>query len=98
MAHPYTGQAKGWKLVPPNTPPLMMKENSPLRPKASFLDYDVWVLPYAEDQLFPGGFYLNNSGLTEWVGRNPDASVENRDIVLFHMFGLTHIPRVEGTQ
>ncbi|XP_021955837.1 peroxisomal primary amine oxidase isoform X1 [Folsomia candida] len=95
MAHPYTGQAKGWKLVPPNTPPLMMKENSPLRPKASFLDYDVWVLPYAEDQLFPGGFYLNNSGLTEWVGRNPDASVENRDIVLFHMFGLTHIPRVE---
>jgi len=95
ISHPYTKHPVAWKLMPMNTPGLKMNENSPLRPKAAFLDYDVWVTPYAENQFFAGGFYLNNSGLPEWVGNNPDASVDNTDIVLWHNFGLTHIPRVE---
>lgn len=93
--HKYTGQPVGWKLMPMNSPPMMMAKDSPLHPKAAFLDYDVWVTPYAEDQLFAGGFYLNNSGLPVWVGNDPGASVANTDIVLWHSFGLTHIPRVE---
>jgi len=93
--HPYSGKPVGWKLMPMNSPPLMMRNDSAYAPKVGFLDYDVWVIPYVEDQIFPGGFYLNNSGLPVWVGDNPDASLENTDIVLFHNFGLVHIPRVE---
>jgi len=95
VTHPYTKQPVAWKLMPANSPGPLRRQDSPLQPKSGFVDYDVWVLPYKEDQFYAGGFYLNNSGLPEWVGQNPDASVENTDIVMFHNFGLTHIPRVE---
>jgi primary-amine oxidase len=93
--HPYTRQPVAWKLMPVNSPGLKMKEDSPLRPKAAFLDYDVWVTKYEEGQLFAGGYYLNADGLNEWVGNDTEASIEDKDIVLWHNFGLTHIPRVE---
>jgi len=93
--HPYTKRPVAWKLMPQNTPPPLLRKDSQLHPKAGFLDYDVWVTPYQEDQFFAGGFYLNKSGLPEWVGNDPNANVDNTDIVLWHNFGLTHIPRVE---
>jgi len=91
----YTGKSIGWKLIPAVTPPLLIKKDSPLHPQVAFLDYDFWATRYQENQLYSGGFYLNNSGLPEWVANDPDASVENTDIVLWHMFGPAHIPRVE---
>jgi len=66
-----------------------------MHPKSAFTDFDVWVTPYKENQLFPAGFYLNNSGLPEWVAEDPNASIENTDIVLWHVFGITHIVRIE---
>jgi len=94
--NPITGTPRGWKLVPgANGPPLILKKQSPLYPKCSFTDYDVWVTPYEENQLFAGGLYLNNSGLPEWVGQNPNANIRNVDIVLWHVFGIAHIPRIE---
>jgi primary-amine oxidase len=81
--------------MPINTPGLLMRNDSALRPKAAFLDYDVWVTKYEEGQIFAGGYYLNGNGLVDWVGNGTDVSVENTDIVLWHNFGLTHIPRVE---
>jgi primary-amine oxidase len=89
------GLPTGWKLIPQNTPPLLMKKDSPLREKASFLDYDIWVTKYKEGQLFAAGDYLNKSGLPEWVGKEPEVGVVDTDIVLWHNFGMTHFPRVE---
>lgn len=91
-----TGTQPGWKLIGQNSPGLLMKENSPIRRRAAFLDYDVWVTPYKDGELYPGGFYLNGSGLPEWLKNDPDAGIENQDVVLWHNFGLVHIPRLEG--
>jgi len=85
----------GYKLIPQNTPGLLMKKDSLLRPKAAFLDYDVWVTPFKDEQMFAGGQYLNNSGLPEWVAKDPNANIQDEDIVLWHNFGMTHFPRVE---
>lgn len=41
------------------------------------------------------GFYLNNSGLPEWVRQNRNANIQNTDVVIWHNFGITHIPRTE---
>lgn len=73
-----------------------MKKDSPLRPRAGHLEHDVWVTPYRDGDLYPGGFYLNNSGLPEWVGSDPGASIENTDVVLWHNFGISHITSPEN--
>jgi primary-amine oxidase len=85
----------GWRLIPMNMPPVFMHRDSPLFFKAGFSDYDVWVTPFKDREIYPGGFYLNNGGLPTIVKREPSASIENQDIVLWHVFGLTHIPRAE---
>lgn len=90
-----SGGPKGWKLIPDHVARLMMSKDSILHPKNAFVDYDVWVTPYKEDQLFAAGTYLNQSGLPQWVGDEPAANIVNDDIVLWHVFGVTHVVRVE---
>jgi primary-amine oxidase len=34
-------------------------------------------------------------GLPQWIAANPSASIANKDIVLWHTFGLTHFPSPE---
>lgn len=94
--HKVTNKPVGWKLMPHSYPPVLMKADSPMRKNAGFMAYDMWVTLQNDDQLYPGGFYLNNSGLPEWVRDKLGETIENKDIVLWHNFGLTHITRVEG--
>lgn len=85
----------GWRLSPDHAIHLMMKADSVQHSRFSFVDYDVWVTPYKEDQLYAGGFYLNSSGLEKWVDDDPDVDITDTDVVLWHVFGVTHIVRVE---
>lgn len=91
--NPYTKQPVAFKLAPSATPPMFVQKESPIFPYAGWMEYNTWVTPYQEDQLFPGGYYLNKSGLPEWVGQNENANIDNTDIVLWHTLGVTHIPR-----
>ncbi|OXA62583.1 Copper amine oxidase 1 [Folsomia candida] len=93
--HPFSRTPMGYHLVAGSPVHLMINPDSPLHPKCAFVDYTVWVTPYEENQLYAGGAYLNNSGLPEWVASTPDANLVGTDIVLWHVFGVTHIPRVE---
>lgn len=34
-------------------------------------------------------------GLPAWIAANPNAKIDNADIVLWHTFGLTHFPAPE---
>ncbi|KVH89297.1 Copper amine oxidase [Cynara cardunculus var. scolymus] len=52
----------------------------------------------AYNQAFPGGEFPNQNprvgeGLASWVQQN--RSLEETDIVLWYVFGITHIPRLE---
>lgn len=93
-----TGQLTGYKLVPgSNCLPLAGPEAKFLR-RAAFLKHNLWVTPYAHNEMFPGGEFPNQNprvgeGLASWVKQN--RSLEEADIVLWYVFGLTHIPRLE---
>ncbi|KAH9708708.1 Amine oxidase [Citrus sinensis] len=93
-----TGQLTGYKLVPgSNCLPLAGSEAKFLR-RAAFLKHNLWVTPYAHDEMYPGGEFPNQNprvgeGLATWVKQN--RSLEETDIVLWYVFGVTHIPRLE---
>ncbi|GAV78914.1 LOW QUALITY PROTEIN: Cu_amine_oxid domain-containing protein/Cu_amine_oxidN2 domain-containing protein/Cu_amine_oxidN3 domain-containing protein [Cephalotus follicularis] len=93
-----TGQLTGYKLVPgSNCLPLAGSEAKFLR-RAAFLKHNIWVTPYARDEMYPGGEFPNQNprvgeGLATWVKQN--RSLEETDIVLWYVFGITHIPRLE---
>ncbi|XP_042436576.1 copper methylamine oxidase-like isoform X1 [Zingiber officinale] len=93
-----TGQPTGYKLMPgSNCLPLAGPEAKFLR-RAAFLKHNLWVTPYNRDEMYPGGEFPNqnpriNEGLATWVKKN--RSLEETDIVLWYVFGVTHIPRLE---
>ncbi|KAL5214501.1 hypothetical protein ABZP36_003653 [Zizania latifolia] len=93
-----TGQPTGYKLVPgSNCLPLALPEAKFLR-RAGFLKHNLWVTQYKSDEVFPGGEFPNQNpriheGLATWVKK--DRSLEETNIVLWYVFGLTHIPRME---
>lgn len=90
-----TGGPVGWKLMPSSVPPFLAKEDSPYRERPGWVEWNLWVSPYREEELYPGGRYLNRSGLPEWLRNDPDAGIENQDVVLWHTFGVCHITRPE---
>ena len=57
----------------------------------------LWVTPYSPDEKFPAGDYPNQSaggeGLPQWT--QADRSVENTDLVVWHTFAHSHVPRAE---
>ncbi|XP_065874922.1 amine oxidase [copper-containing] zeta, peroxisomal-like [Euphorbia lathyris] len=93
-----TGQLTGYKLVPgSNCLPLAGPEAKFLR-RAAFLKHNLWVTPFSKDQMFPGGEFPNQNprvgeGLATWVKQN--RSLEETDVVLWYVFGITHVPRLE---
>ncbi|KAJ8559843.1 hypothetical protein K7X08_003901 [Anisodus acutangulus] len=93
-----TGKLTGYKLVPgPNCLPLAGPEAMFLR-RAAFLKHNLWVTQYAPGEDFPGGEFPNQNprvgeGLASWVKQ--DRSLEESDIVLWYVFGITHVPRLE---
>ncbi|KZV48214.1 copper amine oxidase 1-like [Dorcoceras hygrometricum] len=92
------GQLTGYKLVPgSNCLPLAGPEAKFLR-RAAFLKHNLWVTPYARGEDFPGGEFPNQNprvgeGLASWVKQN--RPLEEADIVLWYIFGITHVPRLE---
>ncbi|KAG7023102.1 maoI [Cucurbita argyrosperma subsp. argyrosperma] len=93
-----TGQLTGYKLLPgSNCLPLAGSEAKFLR-RASFLKHNLWVTQYSRDEMFPGGEFPNQNprigeGLSTWVKQ--DRPLEETDIVLWYVFGITHVPRLE---
>ncbi|BAH91783.1 Os02g0593150 [Oryza sativa Japonica Group] len=93
-----TGQPTGYKLVPGSSClPLALPEAKFLR-RAGFLKHNLWVTSFKNDEMFPGGEFPNqnpriNEGLATWVKK--DRSLEETNLVLWYVFGITHIPRLE---
>ena len=62
-----------------------------------FADYALWVTRYRPGELDAAGRYPNQAsggdGLPRFVAG--DQSIVDTDVVVWHTFGITHIPRVE---
>jgi primary-amine oxidase len=67
--------------------------------RAEFADHAIWLTKYADGELFSGGKFTNQSrggaGIKSFVAKTAEDNVKNEDIVVWHSFSLTHIPRIE---
>ena len=91
------GAPTAYKLVPTAAIPALAGPESPLLQRAGAVAHPVWVTPFHPEERWPAGEFCNQSardaGLPEWT--RAGRSVEGVDVVLWHVFGIHHVPRVE---
>lgn len=91
------GEPTGYILFPGENSVPYAAANASIRKRAGFINAHLWATPYAADEQFAAGDYINQSaggdGLPKWTAAN--RSLENQDLVLWYTFGVTHIPRPE---
>jgi primary-amine oxidase len=91
------GQPVGYKLVPGQSTCLLASPSSSVGRRAAFASKSLWVTPFDPGERRPAGDYPNQSsggdGLPAWTAA--DRPLVDTDVVLWHTFGLTHVPRPE---
>jgi len=91
------GTNPAYKLLSCAAIPALMDPQAPQFVRAPVIGHNVWVTRYHDDQRWPCGAYptqsLVDTGMTEWV--KDDEPLEDTDVVLWHVFGIHHITRVE---
>jgi len=91
------GTNVAYKLVPSASIPPLMDPTAPQYLRAPVIGHTVWVTRRHEDERWPCGAYPTQSaedaGISRWIA--DDESLENTDLVLWYVFGIHHITRVE---
>ena len=92
------GGHPSYKLVPGASIPSLMDPAAPQFKRAPVIGHTVWVTRQHEDERWPAGPYPTQSetdvgGITDWIA--DDEPLENQDVVLWYVFGIHHITRVE---
>nr|WP_228818874.1 primary-amine oxidase [Nocardia transvalensis] len=91
------GRPTGYVLYPQQNPTLLADPASSIAARAAFATKHLWVTRYTADERYPAGEMVNQSpggaGLPAYLAAG--RSLDGEDIVLWHTFGLTHIPRAE---
>jgi primary-amine oxidase len=93
-----SGKPVGYKFTPAATQLLLADPNSVQYQRALFASHHLWVTKYKDGELYAGGRYTLQSqkeieGVADAVARKD--AVDNTDVVVWNVFGLTHNPRVE---
>ena len=96
--NPISGKPVSYKFIPTPSQLLLADKNSMVAKRAAFAQHHVWVTKYKDREFFAGGEFTNQSqkevdGVADAAARDDD--VENDDVVVWSIFGLTHNPRVE---
>ena len=93
----YLGKPTAYHLLPQPTALLMADPASSVAARAAFATKHLWGTAYDHDERWPAGRYPNahqgGAGLPAYT--SDDRSIDGEDLVLWHTFGLTHIPRPE---
>ena len=91
------GQPVAYLLRPEGLPTLLADPGSSIARRAAFATRHLWVTRYDPAERYPAGDQVNQhpggGGLPQFAAR--DRSIDGEDIVLWHTFGTTHIPRTE---
>lgn len=87
-----------YKFIPSPSQLILADPESIVAKRAAFAKHHVWVTKYRDNELFAAGEFTNQSqlevgGVADMAARNDD--VDNDDVVVWNVFGLTHNPRVE---
>ena len=91
------GQPTAYKLLPLSPIPTFSNPRSMVSRRAAFMTRQLWVTAYHPDEIHAAGRYPNQSsggdGLPAWTAA--DRPLVDTDVVVWHSFGLHHIPRPE---
>jgi len=91
------GQPTAYKLLPLSPVPTFSHPQSMVSRRAAFMTRQLWVTAYHPDEIYAAGRYPNQSsggdGLPAWT--EADRPLVDTDVVIWHSFGLHHIPRPE---
>jgi len=91
------GEPVGYKFIPGDNAFPFAGPSAWWRKRAGFVNYHVWVTPYAEGERFGAGDYPNQStggaGLIQWTEQ--DRPIANTDVVFWYTMSHVHIPRPE---
>ncbi|KAK4623093.1 Copper amine oxidase 1 [Fulvia fulva] len=99
--NPYSKKPVSYKLVSREVPSLLPKDGGLVWKRAGFARHAVHVTKYSDDQIHPAGRHVPQTsgepsqGIPAWIEADPDGSLDNTDVVLWHTFGLTHFPTPE---
>lgn len=98
IKNPVSQNPVGYKFAPPATQKLLAHPGSIQANRALFTNHHVWVTKYHDNELYAAGRFTMQSqrevgGVADMAARCE--SVENEDLVVWNVFGLTHNPRVE---
>ncbi|EXJ61101.1 primary-amine oxidase [Cladophialophora yegresii CBS 114405] len=96
--NPISQRPVSYKFIPSPSQLILADPDSIVAKRAAFAHHHVWVTKYKDNELFAGGEFTNQSqkeegGVADMVARKDE--VENEDVVVWNVFGLTHNPRVE---
>lgn len=96
--NPVSGKPVGYKVSGPPSQLLLAAPGSIQSNRAHFARHHLWVTKYKDDELYAGGRHTLLSrnevdGVRDAADRKDN--VEDEDIVVWSVFGLTHNPRVE---
>jgi primary-amine oxidase len=96
-ARNWVGKPTAYKLEAGSAVQPFTDPDSPSGRRGRFIQHQIWVTPFHPEERFPAGEFVNQSrgldGLPAWTAQ--DRKVENTDIVVWHSFGLHHLPRPE---
>lgn len=96
--NPISGKPVGYKFTPSPSQLLLAQPDSIVAKRAQFAQHHVWVTRHRDGELWAGGEFTNQSqsesdGVADAAARHEN--VEDEDVVVWTVFGLTHNPRVE---
>lgn len=93
----HVGQPVAYKLEPTHTIIPYLHPNSVSGRRSRFIYNHVWVTAFDAEERYPAGQFVNHSSgedsIEEFI--SDDRTIESTDLVLWHVFGLHHLPRPE---
>jgi primary-amine oxidase len=91
------GQPVGYALAPEGLPTLLADPDSSIARRAAFATRHLWVTRYDPAERYSAGDFVNQhsggAGLPAYAAADRD--LDGQDLVVWHTFGLTHVPRPE---
>lgn len=96
--NPVSGKPVAYKFAPAPTQLLLADPESTQAKRALFAHHHVWVTKHRDGELYAAGRYTLQSrneigGVADAIKR--EDNLDDEDVVIWNVFGLTHNPRVE---
>jgi len=93
----HVGKPTGYKLEPRHSVQVFTDPKGPSGQRMGFVQNHLWVTAYDSEERYPSGEFVNHSngsdGVAAYAGKG--RSIDNADLVAWHVFGLHHQPRTE---